>query len=256
MNDSVDNALVMSEWFDACIDAHIKLGFEPRGARIASHDPSDLGPDSKGYVFRHGNVFLDIQEMETGTVNEGGHWAAKLAIEHGADYFTWDCDGMGAALAEQMSADFEGKGTVLEMFKGSESPDNAKLIYQPALKAPIENQRSIGDTFSNKRSQYYFDFRDRCYRTYRAVVHNEYHDPDTLISFSSEIELLSKFRSELCRMPIKDDNGNGLFALYTKQQMKSKFKIASPNLSDAGMMSLRYKPAAEVIELNFARKWK
>ena len=256
MNDSVDNALVMSEWFDACIDAHVKLGFEPRGAKIASHDPSDLGPDSKGYVFRHGNVFLDIQEMNTGTVNEGGHWAANLAIEHGADYFTWDCDGMGAALAEQMSADFEGKNTVLEMFKGSEKPDYAKKIYQPAIKAPIENQRSIGDTFLNKRSQYYFDFRDRCYRTYRAVVHGEYHDPETLISFSSDIELLSKFRSELCRMPIKDDVGSGLFALYTKQQMKSKFKIASPNLSDAGMMSLRYRPTSEPIELNFARKWK
>ena len=254
MNDSVDNALVMSEWFDACIDAHLVLGFEPRGSLIASHDPSDLGPDSKGYALRHGNVFLDIQENENGTVNEGGHWAAGLALDADADYFTWDCDGMGSALSEQMSTDFEGKHTSLVMFRGSESPDDPKLIYNHAVKAPIENEKSIGDTFLNKRAQYYFALRDRCYRTYRAVVHKEYHDPDTLISFSSDIELLSKFRSELCRIPLKDNN-SGLLALYTKKEMKSKFKIPSGNLSDSVMMSMRYKPVEETRPLNFARKW-
>ena len=254
MNDSVDNALVMSEWFDACIDAHLRLGFKPQGAIIASHDPSDMGPDSKGYVLRHGNVFLDIQEKDTGDVNEGGHWAANLAIAANADYFTWDCDGMGAALSEQMSSDFEGKATQVVMFKGSESPDNEKMIYSPAVKAPIENSKTIGETFYNKRAQYYFDFRDRCYRTYRAVVLGEYFDPDSLISFSSDIKLLNKFRSELCRMPIKP-NTNGLLTLYTKVEMKAKFKINSPNLSDSGMMSLRYTPKTEAVEISFKRKW-
>ena len=70
-NDSVENALIQAEWFDACIDAHTKLGFQPLGARVASHDPSDEGGDSKGFAMRHGSVFLDVQEMTTGTVNEG-----------------------------------------------------------------------------------------------------------------------------------------------------------------------------------------
>ena len=256
MNDSVDNALVMSEWFDACVDAHLKLGWEPRGARIASHDPSDMGPDSKGYVFRHGNVFLRIEEKTDGNVNEGGHWATQMAIEDNADYFTWDGDGMGIALDEQIAADFAGHPTQLVVFRGSEGPDNPKEPYQAATKAPVQNQKSIGDSFLNKRAQYYFEMRDRCYRTYRAVVLGEYHDPDTLISFSSDIELLGKFRSELCRMPVKEESGTGRFELFTKKMLKSKFKIASPNLSDAGMMSLRYKPPVEHSPLNFKRKWK
>lgn len=252
MNDSVENGLVMSEWFDACIDADIKLGFIPRGAKIASHDPSDTGPDTKGYTFRHGVVFLDIQEKEDGNVNEGGHWAANLAIEAGADYFTWDCDGMGVALPEQMSADFEGKHTTLVMFKGSESPDNPLEIYSPALKAPIADQKTIGDSFKNKRAQYYYDLRDRCYRTYRAVMFGEYHDPDTLISFRSTIKLLPKFRSEVCRMPVKPEK-SGLFALYTKLELKTRFKMSSPNLGDSGMMSLRYVPEPERMEpINFS----
>ncbi|PHR99257.1 MAG: PBSX family phage terminase large subunit [Blastopirellula sp.] len=251
MNDSVENALVMSEWFDACIDAHKKLGFEPRGSKIAAHDPSDIGPDSKGYVERHGVVITDIQEKTDGNVNDGGHWASQIALESRVDYFTWDCDGMGVALSEQMSQDFEGKGTTLSMFKGSESPDTPKAIYSPALKAPIENQKSIGDSFINKRAQYYYDLRDRCYRTYRAVMFGEYHDPDTLISFSSEMPLLAKLRSEICRLPVKE-NRNGLFALYTKPELKSKFKIESPNLGDSLMMCLRYEPRTAAKKLNFS----
>lgn len=239
-NDDVEDAIILPEWFDACIDAHIKLGFKAQGAKIASHDPSDTGPDNKGYVARHGSVVVDVQEKETGNVNEGGHWAADLAIQQGIEYFSWDGDGMGAALNEQISNDFKGKATRLVMFKGSEGPDNPEATYKPAFKAPIAEQKTIGETFKNKRCQYAFELRDRIYNTFRAVVFNEYHDPDTLISFSSEIELLPKLRSETCRIPLKP-NGNGYLTLYTKDEMKTKFKIASPNLFDPLMMGMRYQ---------------
>jgi len=252
-NDSVENALIMSEWFDACVDAHKKLGFVASGARIAAHDPSDTGPDSKGFAARHGSVIEMVKEMETGTVNEGGHWAAGEAIQFQSDAFAWDGDGMGIALTEQMGADFQGKQTVLSVFRGSESPDFPDAVYRSAIafvpaensNAPVANQKTNSDSFRNKRAQYYFELRDRCYRTYRAVVHGEYHDPAKMISFDSSIELLSKLRAELCRMPVKP-NGNGLFELYTKAEMKSKFKMASPNLADSVMMLMRYVPQARV----------
>lgn len=238
-NDSVEDSLIMAEWFDACIDAHLKLGFEPKGAKIAAHDPSDTGPDSKGYVMRHGSVILDVQEKETGNVNEGCDWATGLALKHQVDYFTWDGDGMGAALAQQISATFQGKRTKVVMYRGSEGPDNPDAMHHTSLKSPVAGTKTNKETFKNKRAQYYSDLRERCYRTYRAVVHSEYHDPDTLISFSSEIQLLSKLRAEICRMPVKP-NKNGLFELYTKPEMKSKFKISSPNLGDSAKMTLRY----------------
>lgn len=245
-NDSVENSIIIAEWFDACVDAHKKLGFKPTGVKIGSHDASDMGGDSKGYAMRHGSVFLDIQEREDLNVNEGGHWACGEAIKHQVDYYTWDADGMGAALAEQNSQDFNGKGTVLAAFKGSESPDNPDAIYNPAMKSPVQGQMKVKDAVANKRAQYYAELRDRCYRTYRAVIHGEYHDPDTLISFDSSIDLLPKLRAELCRMPIKP-NGNGKIELYTKEVMKSKFKFNSPNLGDSVMMSMRFvnlrKPA-------------
>jgi len=237
-NDSVDDALIMSEWFDACIDAHLKLGFSPVGARMSSHDPSDMGEDSKGYAFRHGSVVLDAQEKKNGNINEGGDWATGLAIGNQSDTYTWDCDGMGVGLARQTDKAFEGKGSNISMFKGSESPDYPDSIYSPSNKSDIANQKTNKEVFKNKRAQYYFLLRDRIHNTYRAVAHGEYHDPDEMLSFSSKIECLSKIRAEVCRIPVKP-NANGLCELYTKPTMKSKFGIASPNLADSIMMLMR-----------------
>lgn len=236
-NDSVESSLVLAEWFDACVDAHKRLGFEPRGAKIAAHDPSDEGSDSKGYAMRHGSVILDVEEKTDGNVNAGGHWASDIAISQQVDVFLWDGDGMGAALAEQMGRDFKDKHTKLEVFRGSEGPDAPTAIYKPSMESPVAFQRTNKDVFRNKRAQGYFELRDRVYRTYRAVVHGEYHDPEMMISFSSEMPLLSKLRAEICRIPVKP-NRNGQNELYTKEDMKRLFKVASPNLADSVMMTL------------------
>jgi phage terminase large subunit len=49
-------------------------------------------------------------------------------------------------------------------------------------------------------------------------------------------------------MPIKP-NGNGMFELYTKQVMKDKFKVSSPNLGDSVMMLMRQPYIAEQISM-------
>jgi phage terminase large subunit len=237
-NDSVENALIMSEWFDACIDAHIKLGIKPQGAKMAAHDPSDEGPDSKGYAQRHGIVVTDVQEMTTGNINDGGDWATGLAISAGVDAFTWDCDGMGVGLSRQVGNAFNGTRVSTTMFKGSEGVDHPAQVYDPQEGQPIQDRKTWADVARNKRAQYYLKLRDRCFKTFRAVQCGEYANPEELISFSSTIGSLYKLRSELCRMPIKP-NGNGKLELYTKDVMKTKFKQSSPNLADSVMMLMR-----------------
>lgn len=247
-NDSVENGLILPEWFDACVDAHEKLGFRVVGARVASHDPSDEGPDSKSYCVRHGSLIERLEESFTGNVNEGGHWACGMAVNDNIDAYTWDCDGLGVGLGEQTSIAFSGKNKEVLMFKGSESPDFPDTIYEATGCSGIRDRKTNKEVFKNKRAQYYFALRDRCYRTYRAVEFGEYQDPDKMISFSSKIKLLPKLRAELGRMPIKP-NSNGLCELYTKEEMKRKFQLKSPNLADAVMMSLRYtyKPKQQVV---------
>ena len=63
-SDTVDNAIIEPEWFDACIDAHIKLGFKPEGIEVVSHDAFDGGQDPAALAYRHGSVILDVQESD------------------------------------------------------------------------------------------------------------------------------------------------------------------------------------------------
>ena len=234
-NDSVENALIKAEWFDACVDAHIKLGFEAIGSRVAAHDPSDEGADAKGYAFRHGSVVLEVLQKNSGDINEGCDWATGKAIQDNVDVFLWDCDGLGIGLNRQVNRVFEGKKTLVAQYKGSESVDNPDSPYEPADKISIQNQKTNKESIKNCRAQYYFELRNRIYRTYIAVTQSVYTDPDTMISFSSDMTELTQLRSELCRLPIKP-NPNGIFELYTKEEMLRKFKIPSPNLADSVKM--------------------
>ena len=235
-NDEVENAIIPQEWFDAAIDAHIKLGFKPRGKVVVAHDPSDEGPDPKGLCKRHGQVILDVRESHVGNVNDGCDWATDYAIHAGADCFVWDGDGMGVTLRRQVADSLTGKKIDQEMFRGSFGPDRPDAVYQHIddnAAKPATNK----DTFKNKRSQYYWMLRDRFYNAYRAVVKKEYVDPDEIISLSSDIEIMDALRAEVCRIPLKRQ-GSGLIQIMSKDDMLRLLDIRSPNLSDCLMMSL------------------
>lgn len=226
-NDEVDGSIISVDWFNAAIDAHEKIGFKPKGAKIVAFDPSDTG-DAKGYALRHGSVVLDVCDSTKGDVNDGCDWAIDKAMDANADYFYWDGDGIGAALNRQVEQGFRGTKTEINMFKGSNSVDDPKAEYQ--------NGDKNEDTFRNKRAQYYWMLRDRFAATYRAVVKGEYVDPDEMISLSSNIECLDQLRAEVCRVPRKK-NSNGYIQIMSKQDML-KQDIASPNMADSLMMTM------------------
>ena len=131
--DTVDDAIIEAEWFDACINAHDKLGFKARGKKVLAHDPSDMGGDAKGLAYRHGMVFLDVATKEHGDVNEGLDWATEYAINKGVQSFTWDCDGLGAALRKQVADNLVGHDIDQVTFKGSHSVDHPDREYNPTI---------------------------------------------------------------------------------------------------------------------------
>jgi phage terminase large subunit len=239
-NDSIEDSLITKDWFDACIDAHKKLGFKPRGAIISAYDPADTGSDPKGFACRHGSVILEADITKEGDINTGCDWGIDLALDYKSDFFSWDAEVMGVGLKRQIASSFDNKPTVISMFRGSDSVDypEAPVNFNLRVNSPIRDDKKNKDAFKNKRAQYYFEIRKRVYNTYKAVVFNEYIDPEEMISFSSDMTHLNKLRSELCRLPVKP-NGSGMFELFTKKDMKSKFKLASPNLADSVMMTMR-----------------
>jgi len=248
--DAVDNAIIKPEWVDAAIDAHkiehLKKVFEPTGAVIASHDPSDTGEDAKGYAERHGSILRTVKENMKGEIDEGCDWATGLSIKNRADMFVWDGDGMGAGLKSQVKTAFEGKQINTEMFRGSLSGsamDNAEKIYQAESSESSSEKTKYKDTFLNNRAQYATELADRLYNTYLCVVKGKYIDPDNMISIDSDgVENLVKLRTELCSVPAKD-NPRGLIQIMNKKEMKS-LGIDSPNMFDACMMTM-IKPKAK-----------
>lgn len=235
-NDTIENAIIKPEWFDAAIDAHVKLGFEGRGAIVATHDPSDNGEgsDPRGYAARHGSVVIDVDENTSKDVNDACDWAVDKAISVGADHFSWDCDGLGVTLKRQVKSALDGKKIDYHMFKGSEAVERPSEIYQGTCDSDRQKEKTNKESFKNKRAQYYIRLADRFYNSYRAIVKKEYIDPDAMISLSSDIKDLAGLKSEVCRIPLKD-NGSGLIQIMSKPEMK-KLGIVSPNKADCLMM--------------------
>ena len=265
-NDTVDGSIIPVSWFNAAIDSHLKLGFKQIGATIVTFDPADETKagknDPKGLVARQGSVVFDVQEHIKGDVNEGADWATYWAMEYKADVFRWDCDGLGAGLKRQITTVLDGKNIAVEMFKGSEGVENPEEIYQPDNLIDRSNAKSNIQTFRNKRAQYYWFLRDRFFNTYLAVTRNEYRDPETLISISSEIDCIDRLRSEVCRIP-KKQNANGLIQIMSKEDMaRLKPPIKSPNLADSLMMNMRghtrnlaFQQTARPIVVKSAQGW-
>lgn len=235
-NDEIENALIKAEWFDACIDAHEKLGFKPYGVVKVTHDPSDLGPDPKAVCVRKGNVITNVVQRSDIDVNEGSDWALGIAINEGADQYEWDVGGMGVTLKRDVNAALEGKSMAAHQFNGGSAVDNPDMIHEPSGAQNIQSEKTNKEICKNLRAQCYLSLRDRVFRTYQAVEKGVMCDPSMLISFSSECENLTGLRSELCRLPIKPST---IFEMYTKPEMRSKFKVRSPNLADTVMMSER-----------------
>lgn len=231
-DETVERNIIQKAWFDAAIDSHIKLGIKPAGATIVSFDPADEGGDSKGYACRTGIYYDDIDELIAKDGNEACDVACDKAINANADLFIWDGDGMGALLRRQIKHSFNGIQTDLRMYKGSNEVEDAKELYDGVGAIGRKDKpKTNAQTFFNKRAQFYMKLAQRFYNTWLWVEKGQYQDPDSIISINSEIKLLNKLRSEVCRIPRKP-NGSGKIQLMSKQEMKTKHGIESPGMAD------------------------
>lgn len=262
-NDDVATSIIKEDWFKACIDAHKKLGFEAKGAKVVGGDPSDTGIDPFGYVARHGVVVQDIREIEGENGNRKMDAACRDAIAYQCDYFGYDADGLGATLRDNVNAAFAGKKTSIYPYKGSSSIDSPMAQYKSET-ASLSNSDKLKnkDVLYNRKSQNVIALADRIFRTWDAVTNGVYHDPETLISFDSEMidhSMLEKLKAEACKTPLKPGN---TIRFYTKPELRngiplpdgSRLKVPSPNLFDGLVVSFDSKSLVKVqnkVELRF-----
>jgi phage terminase large subunit len=235
--DTVENSIILAEWFDACVDAHIKLGFEPTGQERLAYDPADSG-DAKAVGYQHGSVVTGVSSTNDGDVHTATDWAIRFAAELKPDVFIYDADGLGVSLRRQILVGLKGKKVKIVPFSGGGAIQHPNEIYDGIEGEgffDIERGRTNSAMFLNPRAQNYWRLRDKMFKTYLAVEKGKYFQPDELISFSSSIKELTGLRAELCRIPRKYNNGNGKIQILSKPEMKAK-KIKSPNMADVVMM--------------------
>lgn len=246
-NDDVDTSVIKEDWFAACIDAHVKLGIDVRGVKVSACDPSDTGNDPCGYVARQGIVFLDVDEIEAENGNRKMDESCKRAIMFGAESFGYDADGLGATLRDNVDKCFSGKVTQIFAYKGSSGIHFPKAVFKSETASLTNRNENLlnEDVLHNKKAQNIIGFSERVFRTYEAVVHGKYHDPETLVSFCSKSikpEMMEKLKAESCKTPTKPGD---TVKFYTKEELRkgiqmpdgSRIKIPSPNLFDAAVLS-------------------
>lgn len=246
-SDDVENSIINADWFKACIDAHKKLkGIDRQGGKVVGFDPSDTGSDESGYVERHGIVVTRVDEIEGENGNRKFDIACREAKNFGCDSFGWDGDGLGAILRDQAGTNFNNTGVNTYMYRGSSEVHNPEQEFKSEnSNVTVQAGRKNKDVFNNKKAQNITSIAERIYKTYEAVVHGIYHNPEELISFCSESikpEMLKKLESEACKTPLKPSDK---IAFYTKPELRkgilmpdgSRLKIPSPNLFDALVLS-------------------
>jgi len=239
---SVTGVVIPSEWVRAAIDAHVKLGIEPSGARRGALDVADEGPDLNALVGRQG-ILLNYAEAFSGKGSDimaTTERAIDTAESERWESFRYDADGLGAGVKGDARVTQQRRGLKLDVspFRGSGgvvSPD--KLIEQID---PTTGGDKLGrlnkDYYANAKAQAWWSLRLRFQRTYRAVTTGVLPaDLDSLISISGKLPSLVKLCAELSQ-PTYSENGAGKLLID-----KAPDGAKSPNLADGVMIA--YAPA-------------
>ena len=227
-NTDYEDSIIQPKWFDACIDAHIKIGFEGLGVKCLGFDPADSGGDSKAVAMRHGSIIEKIKVWDDGELPEAINKAFSYADDWRVDNIVYDSDGLGRGVKVGLDKRTDGKNIVVTPYGGNDKKDYETDLYM--------NHKTNKETFKNKRAQYWWYLKDRIEATYNAVEKKIYTDPEKMISFSSEIGevVLRAAKAELSRVQRKRGE-NSFIQIESKEDMRKR-GVKSPNIGDALVM--------------------
>lgn len=229
---SVEGILIPSEWAQAAVGAHRKLGFKATGKRSGSLDVADEGRDLNAFLVTHGIVIEDVDSWSGkgsdiyGTVER----AFMLCDMNNLEGFKYDGDGLGAGV--------RGDARIINAERKKEKKAEKKVIQfrgSAAVHEPEKEDikgRTNQDMFQNLKAQGWWSLRMRFQKTYRAVVDGMEYPEHDLISISEDID--PKKRTMLLNelsQPTYSFNASG------KMQIdKAPDGTRSPNLADTVMI--------------------
>ncbi len=233
-----DKSVINLSYIISAIDAHKKLGWEPGGRRQLGFDVADDGEDKNAVVEAQGNVIMhavDWRGLEDELLKSCSR-VYNRALETGSG-IVWDSIGVGAhcgAKFKELNEERNHK-VMYEPFNAGGAVDDPKGVYMKLPHVVITN----GEHFANIKAQKWDEVAARFRKTHEAVTKGVKHPVDQLISLNSETlgeKALNQIKMELSA-PHKDVDRMGKFKVESKEDMREKRGIKSPNIADALIMS-------------------
>jgi len=251
---SLSGVIILREWVEAAIDAHLKLvdwkdsrgvpidwlsGGWAGGLDIADSDDGDRN----ALVYRKGIVLCDADEW--GGARDPGVTTRKaiatlIALGEYIECY-YDSVGMGSNVKSEwnrLTIDDETGGLRKDAPKGIErvrmvgwnAGDSVQNPYYHLVEDDDETPLNR-EFFQNMKAQAWWSLKMRFYRTWQAVVQGLRFDPDSMISIHSGLRLLEQIKKELCQ-PVMVQSAGSLKQMVDKKPANTK----SPNVADAIVM--------------------
>lgn len=244
-NAAVEGILIPAKYVNAAIDAHLKLGFEPFGEKVAGLDVADEGGDKNALVATQGPVLIHCEDWSEGDTGETAKTAFLHATTNQFDKLVYDSIGVGAGVKAKTSELKRGdksaaaKKLNISGFNAGEGVANPDREYTEGKKNK--------DMFANIKAQAWWALRDRFFKTYKAVEKGEKIPHEELISLPSDLDGINDLKMELSR-PKRDTDKAGRVKVESKKDMKRR-GMPSPNLADALVMC--YAPVKAKTQVHF-----
>ena len=227
---SVEGVLIPSNWVQAAVDAHKKLGFVVTGQRHGAFDVADEGRDKNAFIGKRG-VLVDCVEQWSGA---GGDIAAStekvfdLCDDWGILEFRYDADGLGAGVrGDARIINDRRKGRQQTQIAVTAFRGSAGVVRPTSEDVP---GRKNEDFFMNQKAQSWWGLRRRFSNTFQAVTKGKEFHPDELISIDGSLPLLSTLLMELSQPTYKKNEAGKIVVNKVPDGTKS------PNLADGVMM--------------------
>lgn len=238
---SVEGVVIPSNWVQAAIGAHIKLGIEPTGRKYAGLDIADEGSDKNAFAARKGFLlnYLARWSGKGGDIYDTVVRTFYLCDELGLDNFMYDADGIGSGVRGDARNINEERIKVSKRFIRDDPFRGSSAVWQP--ESQMVPKRLNKDFFANRKAQAWWALRLRFQETYRAVVEKLPYEPDNIISIDPNIDELERLTMELSQ-PIYSINNVGKVVIE-----KTPEGVKSPDLGDAVMIC--FQPSSRALEI-------
>lgn len=230
-----DEAVIIKRsWLLAAVDAHKKLGIQPKGVKRIGFDVADSGNDKCATVAAHGFLATHVDEWkarEDELLKSAGRvHALARQLEAEIDYDSIGVGAFAGAQFQSLNTEYQVKIDYFRFNAGAAVLNPERQVDPNDPKSPKNK-----DFYANLKAQTWWSVSKRFRNTFNAVTKGEIFDEDDLIAISSECENLDGLIDELST-PRKDFDNAGRSKVESKKDL-DKRDVPSPNKADAFVMA-------------------